>query len=89
MYKRQTTGRDARLYEMRRPVSTEHEFPGYVWPETKAGRAADEMPVKTDDHGMDAMRYLVMYLDGGGGSPTVGVTRYAQSSFSTPQRPRR
>jgi hypothetical protein len=84
-----TIGQDTRLAELRRPVSTEKEFPGYVWPETKAGRAADEVPVKTDDHGMDAMRYLVMYLDGGGGIPTAGVSSYAQRNFSTPQRPRR
>ena len=84
-----TLGQDTRLAEMRRPVSTEQEFPGYVWPDTKAGRAADEMPVKTDDHGMDALRYMVMYLDGGGGIPTAGVSSYAQRNFSTPQRPRR
>ena len=46
-----TIGQDTRLAELRRPVSTEKEFPGYVWPDTKAGRAADEMPVKSDDHG--------------------------------------
>src|SRR5690606_28565016 len=54
------------LSEVRRPTSTEKEFPGYVWPATKADRAADEHPVKTDDHGMDTMRYIVMYADGGG-----------------------
>jgi phage terminase large subunit len=61
----------------RRPVSTEAEFAGYVWPETKAARAADEKPVKADDHGMDALRYMVMYLDGGISS-TVGATRYVR-----------
>jgi len=73
---------------MRRPTSTAQEFPGYVWPETKAGRAADEMPVKADDHGLDALRYMVMYLDGGAG-PTVQVTSYVQRNISAPQRPRR
>lgn len=47
----------------RRPTCTKEEFPGYVWPETKAGKAADERPVKADDHGMDTMRYMVMHLD--------------------------
>jgi hypothetical protein len=42
-----TLGQDTRLAELRRPTSTAQEFPGYVWPETKAGRAADEMPVKS------------------------------------------
>lgn len=46
-----------------KPTCTEEEFPGYVWPETKAQRAADERPVKAEDHGMDAMRYMVMYAD--------------------------
>lgn len=45
-----------------RPHCTEREFSGYVWPERKADRAADERPVKTDDHGMDALRYMVMAL---------------------------
>lgn len=53
---------DQVLKDSNRPTSTEGEFPGYVWPERKAQRAADEEPVKADDHGMDAMRYMVMYL---------------------------
>ena len=64
---------DDRLATDRRPTSTEAEFPGYVWPNTKAGRAADELPVKSDDHGMDALRYMVMYVDGGG-PPVAGVS---------------
>lgn len=56
---------DPVLKAARRPTSTETEFPGYVWPETKALRAADEKPVKSDDHGMDTVRYMVMHLDGG------------------------
>ena len=80
---------DGHLADARRPTSTEQEFPGYVWPTTRAGRAADELPVKSDDHGMDAMRYMVMYLDGSG-APTVEVTSYAQRNISTGrQRPQR
>jgi phage terminase large subunit len=56
----------------RRPTSTEEEFPGYVWPETKARRAVDERPIKSDDHGMDCIRYLVMHIDGGmAGKPST------------------
>ena len=40
-----TTGQDTRLGEMRRPVSTEQEFPGYVWSATNAGRAAAALPL--------------------------------------------
>ena len=78
---------DDRLADDRRPTSTEKEFPGYVWPDTRAGRAADELPVKAADHGMDAMRYIVMYLDGGGPA-TVEVTSYVQRNIA-PARQRR
>lgn len=63
--------KDHTLEADRRPTCTEEEFPGYVWPERKAGRAADERPVKSDDHGMDEIRYAVMYLDGSGGKLQV------------------
>lgn len=73
---------DGRLQDMKRPTSTEREFPGYVWPETRAGRAADEMPVKTDDHGMDALRYMVMFFDNGGNKPiSIRGFNYAERTF--------
>jgi phage terminase large subunit len=52
--------RDAELVEAKHPCSTEEEIEGYVWNDKK-----DE-PVKKDDHGCDAMRYAVMYVDVGG-----------------------
>jgi phage terminase large subunit len=76
-----TISEDERLRSEHRATSTEREFPGYVWPETKAGRAADELPVKSDDHGMDALRYMVMYLDGGGEATIQGVRYDRYSSF--------
>jgi len=63
--------------ETRRPNCTEQEFPGYVWPTTKAGRAADERPIKADDHGVDAMRYMVMYFDGQTQYPKPKAVKYA------------
>jgi phage terminase large subunit len=48
------------------PVSTLTEIEGYVWergPDGKTKRG--ERPVKDNDHGMDAMRYMVMHLDNG------------------------
>ena len=44
------------------PCSTEHEFPLYAWPESKDGKADKEVPLDLNNHGMDATRYMVMYL---------------------------
>lgn len=49
--------RDTELAEAKRPGCTEEEIEGYVWNSKK------DAPVKNDDHGIDAMRYAVMYLD--------------------------
>ena len=57
---------DGTLEEAKRPTCTADEFPGYIWPKSADGRAIKETPVKENDHGMDTMRYGVMYLDGGG-----------------------
>lgn len=54
--------RDEDLAERKKPTCTEEEFDSYVW-DTTANRKRGEQPVKTDDHGMDAMRYLVATLD--------------------------
>jgi len=63
--------------EVRRPYNIETEFPGYVWPTTKAKRAADEHPVKADDHSMDTMRYMIMHLDGRIQYPKPKAVKYA------------
>lgn len=57
--------RDPDLDAARRPCCTVEEFESYVWPATKEGRSDKETPVKEHDHGMDAMRYMVRYVDGG------------------------
>lgn len=73
----QADGR-ARLYVMRdalieedpilkmkfRPLKTEDEFPAYAYPEAKDGKPSKEEPVDVDNHGMDAARYAVMYVEG-------------------------
>jgi phage terminase large subunit len=56
--------RDEKRRETFRSTCTEEEFAGYIYPEAKEGKSEDEKPVKVDDHGMDAMRYMVMHLDG-------------------------
>lgn len=40
-------------------ISTEQEFDNYVWSNSKL----KEAPIKAGDHGMDAMRYAVLYAD--------------------------
>lgn len=51
------------------PLSTEYEFESYVWEKTRTG--VKETPVDAMNHGMDAMRYFVCYVDGiGANAPT-------------------
>jgi phage terminase large subunit len=45
------------------PCSTEHEFPVYAWPPSKDGKADKEVPLDLNNHGMDALRYIVMHLE--------------------------
>lgn len=51
--------RDTDLAEKKLPLCTEEEIEGYIWNEKK-----DE-PLKKFDHGLDCMRYAVMYADFG------------------------
>jgi hypothetical protein len=55
--------RDPALDARKAPCSTAEEWDGYVW-DTRAGRKKGEAPMDRDDHGLDACRYLVHYLDG-------------------------
>lgn len=56
--------RDRELARLYKPLCTIDEFPAYVWQESRDGKPVKEEPVKVNDHGMDAVRYAVMYLDG-------------------------
>lgn len=60
-----TVERDQRMADGGRPTSTVGEFDSYVWQPAKDGKAAKEEPMKVNDHGMDAMRYGVAYVDRG------------------------
>ena len=60
--------KDQDLLDRKKPTSTLEEVVGYIWDRgtTKAqldGKPPKEQPVKEDDHGMDAMRYMVAELD--------------------------
>jgi hypothetical protein len=57
--------RDPSLVDAKKPASTIEELPGYVWRDRKPGQLAiraDE-PLKENDHGMDAARYVVAQVD--------------------------
>lgn len=54
--------RDAKLKEHGKPQTTADELDGYCW-DTAGGRNKGEEPVKENDHGADAMRYVVSFLD--------------------------
>lgn len=54
--------KDAELADVKKPTCTADEMLGYVW-DIASGKAPKEQPRKEDDHGMDAMRYMVAHLD--------------------------
>lgn len=68
-----TINEDMLLKEMGSPTSTEGEFDGYIWPKKKKeddpNRRTDEVPVDKDNHGMDATRYIVSFIDSVGDDP--------------------
>ena len=59
--------RDPKLLAAKEPTSTEEEFELYLWQEG----IKDSVPIKRYDHGLDALRYLCLFLD----SPPVPMTR--------------
>lgn len=55
--------RDPALEEAKKPCGVTEEFDNYSWPKSGDGKPAKEVPVKEDDHGMDALRYAVAFVD--------------------------
>ena len=51
---------------------TEDEIDNYIW----KNNVRKEEPVKDNDHGMDATRYAVMYLDGGARVDAMSMRQY-------------
>jgi phage terminase large subunit len=55
--------RDPDLVDRHKPTCTADEMPGYIWAEqVTPGHPKDE-PLKENDHGCDAMRYMVAHRD--------------------------
>lgn len=60
--------RDKELADKKKPTCTLDEIVGYIWDRGTTiaqnnGKPPKEMPVKADDHGMDAMRYMIAERD--------------------------
>jgi phage terminase large subunit len=55
--------RDESLISAKLPASVVDEFTLYVYPKGQDGRPLKELPVDADNHGMDALRYAVAYVD--------------------------
>lgn len=54
--------RDRSLAEAGKPACTSEEFDSYVWPQQVEGHSKREVPVDDFNHGLDAARYVAMYL---------------------------
>lgn len=72
---------DKYLEENYKPICTEQEFSNYVYPETTAKKAEYEEPIDRDNHGMDMIRYMVMYLDGGPRNVSIGKAPKALAEY--------
>lgn len=60
--------RDQLLLDVKKPTCTLDEVVGYIWDRGTAiaqtnGKPPKEHPVKEDDHGMDALRYMIAQRD--------------------------
>lgn len=69
--------RDETLASAKQPTSIVEEFDLYVWPKGQDGKPVKEKPVDKDNHGLDALRYAVAYVDrlGAEPKPTLTVAR--------------
>ncbi len=72
--------RDPALMESKKPCCTVEEFDSYVW-NTAANRKHGEEPLDEHNHGMDAMRYMVMHF---AGKPRVSPPRNAGGGLVLP-----
>ena len=55
---------DDSLREKGLPTCTLEEFGSYSWPVSKPDRNDKEVPIDAYNHGLDALRYMVVHVDG-------------------------
>lgn len=53
---------DPSLQARFKPTCAEEEFPVYIWPQARDGKPIKEVPVDENNHGLDCVRYMAMYL---------------------------
>ena len=58
-----TVETDRRLLAAGMPTSTQDEIQVYQYPGPKQNRSPDEVPLDLHNHGMDAMRYMIMLVE--------------------------
>lgn len=54
---------DPELLEAKHPYSTPQEIEVYVYPRGADGRPSKDVPIDAFNHGLDAMRYVVAFVD--------------------------
>lgn len=76
---------DQSLKLAHKPYAVEQEIDGYIWMDN----AKKEQPVKQDDHGVDCVRYGVLYVDEYGPSLPIPVDEETSSRWTANTQPGR
>lgn len=71
---------DDSLDTRNRPTSTIQELPVYSWPKGDDGKALKEVPIDDNNHGCDAMRYMVMSVDKGSNLSGINIAGATKQS---------
>ena len=75
---------DSSLRKAKKPTCTVEEFSSYAWAKSRMGHNDREVPADKDNHGMDALRYFILSLEGR--VQPVGQVHYGTKSQTLPLR---
>ena len=64
VYRDSVQNYDVALAEAKIPIGVAQEMDSYIWQQDLNGKANKEQPVDDCNHSLDALRYMVMHLDG-------------------------
>lgn len=70
--------RDENLVSAKLPTSTVEEMDSYIWPKGQDGKPNKEVPVDANNHGADAARYAVAYVDKIDTGPAMPAEKISQ-----------